>query len=599
MRFLLIEHDSILASQLSELLIAQRYSVNLTEDSQTALQLLETYGYDLVILDTTRLMWDAESDLSWNKALEFCRNLRLQGHQMPIMILSGTDVTADRIAALEAGADDFVTQPIDLHELLVRVRTLLRRGKETVEEVLTWENLRFNCSTGEVTYHTQILHLTPKEYRLLELFLRNPSKVFSRSALLDRIWNPGEFPSEQAVNTQIKGLRQKLKAVGIQSEVIESLYGLGYRLKPAPTRETEVFDAIAQIWQQFQPKLQEYFAVFEQALTHPSSEVQKQARMFAHQLVGSLGTFGFAEGSTIARQLEQGFRSEPLDHNLISERIEALKAVLKHKPESRKLSEQPAQQFPSGTRVLLIDDDMTLTAQMQVVLSANGIQVESASDSATARMMLAHNPPQLILLDLMLPDEDGFKLLEDLNAEFSSIPVLIMTSRDQLSDRVAVARLGGRAFLQKPVAPEQLFQAMMQVLEVQQHSDYQVLIVDDDPQICSIVRTLLEPWGVRVTALSDPRSFWAVLEHSAPDLLILDIEMPNFSGLELAQVVRNDMRWSGLPILFLSAHRDTETVRQVFTVGADDYVSKPIVDAELIARVLNRLERSPVRRRKV
>ncbi|BAS58715.1 MULTISPECIES: response regulator [Leptolyngbya] len=599
MRFLLIEHDSILASQLSELLIAQRYSVNLTEDSQTALQLLETYGYDLVILDTTRLMWDAESDLSWNKALEFCRNLRLQGHQMPIMILSETDVTADRIAALEAGADDFVTQPIDLHELLVRVRTLLRRGKETVEEVLTWENLRFNCSTGEVTYHTQILHLTPKEYRLLELFLRNPSKVFSRSALLDRIWNPGEFPSEQAVNTQIKGLRQKLKAVGIQSEVIESLYGLGYRLKPAPTRETEVFDAIAQIWQQFQPKLQEYFAVFEQALTHPSSEVQKQARMFAHQLVGSLGTFGFAEGSTIARQLEQGFRSEPLDHNLISERIEALKAVLKHKPESRKLSEQPAQQFPSGTRVLLIDDDMTLTAQMQVVLSANGIQVESASDSATARMMLAHNPPQLILLDLMLPDEDGFKLLEDLNAEFSSIPVLIMTSRDQLSDRVAVARLGGRAFLQKPVAPEQLFQAMMQVLEVQQHSDYQVLIVDDDPQICSIVRTLLEPWGVRVTALSDPRSFWAVLEHSAPDLLILDIEMPNFSGLELAQVVRNDMRWSGLPILFLSAHRDTETVRQVFTVGADDYVSKPIVDAELIARVLNRLERSPVRRRKV
>lgn len=599
MRFLLIEHDSILASQLSELLIAQRYSVNLTEDSQTALQLLETYGYDLVILDTTRLMWDAESDLSWNKALEFCRNLRLQGHQMPIMILSETDVTADRIAALEAGADDFVTQPIDLHELLVRVRTLLRRGKETVEEVLTWENLRFNCSTGEVTYHTQILHLTPKEYRLLELFLRNPSKVFSRSALLDRIWNPGEFPSEQAVNTQIKGLRQKLKAVGIQSEVIESLYGLGYRLKPAPTRETEVFDAIAQIWQQFQPKLQEYFAVFEQALTHPSSEVQKQARMFAHQLVGSLGTFGFAEGSTIARQLEQGFRSEPLDHNLISERIEALKAVLKHKPESRKLSEQPVQQFPSGTRVLLIDDDMTLTAQMQVVLSANGIQVESASDSATARMMLAHNPPQLILLDLMLPDEDGFKLLEDLNAEFSSIPVLIMTSRDQLSDRVAVARLGGRAFLQKPVAPEQLFQAMMQVLEVQQHSDYQVLIVDDDPQICSIVRTLLEPWGVRVTALSDPRSFWAVLEHSAPDLLILDIEMPNFSGLELAQVVRNDMRWSGLPILFLSAHRDTETVRQVFTVGADDYVSKPIVDAELIARVLNRLERSPVRRRKV
>jgi DNA-binding response OmpR family regulator len=590
MRFLLIEHDSKLAAQLSELLIAQRYSVNLTEESQTALQLLETYGYDLVILDTTQLIWDIT---------EFCRNLRAQGHQMPILVLSETDEKADRIAALEAGADDFVAQPIDPGELLVRIRTLLRRGKETVEEVLTWEHLKLNCSTGDVAYQSQILHLTPKEYRLLELFLRNPSKVFSRSALLDRIWNPGEFPSEQAVNTQIKGLRQKLKAAGIQSDVIESLYGLGYRLKPPPTTtETEVFDAIAQIWQQFQPRLQEYLDVFDQALSDPSPERQRQAGALAHQLIGSLGTFGFSEGSAIARQIEQEFKADPIDRDPLAERIATLKTLLKKKAQTPKLSEPTTQHFPSGTKVLLIDDDTVLTAQMQIVLSSHGIQVEIASDSATARMMLAQSPPRLILLDLMLPDEDGFKLLEDLNAEFSSIPVLIMTSRDQLSDRVAVARLGGRAFLQKPVAPEQLFQAMMQVLEVHPHSDYQVLIVDDDLEICAIVKILLEPWGVRVTALSDPRSFWHVLEHSAPDLLILDIAMPNFSGLDLAQVVRNDMRWSELPILFLSAHRDTETVRQVFTVGGDDYVSKPIVDAELIARVLNQLERSPVRRRK-
>lgn len=586
MRFLLIEHDSDLASWLSQLLIAQRYSVNLTEEDQTALQLIETYGYDLVILDTCQLMWDA---------IEFCQHLRTEGHQMPILVLSATDEKADRIAALEAGADDFLTRPIDANELLVRIRALLRRGKETVEEVLVWEQLKFNCSTGEVTYQGQKLHLTPKEYRLLELFLRNPNKVFSRSALLDRIWNPGEFPSEQAVNTQIKGLRQKLKAAGIQSEVIESLYGLGYRLKPAPTdTQTEVFGAIDQIWQQFQPKLQEHFDTFEQAITTPSSDLQQQARSLAHQLIGSLGTFGFSEGSTIARQIEQELMAESIDRAVLSERIEALKTLLNNKPLPR--SEPSSQQFP-GTRVLLIDDDVTLAAQMQVLLSANGIRVEIASDSATARLLLAQDPPQLILLDLMLPDENGFKLLEDLNAKYAEIPVLIMTSRAQLSDRVAVARLGGRAYLQKPVAPEQLFQAMMQALQIQQHSDYQVLMVDDDLEICSIVKALLAPWGVQVTFLSDPRSFWNVLEHSVPDLLILDIEMPDFSGLELCQVVRNDVRWSELPILVLSAHRDTDTVRQVFTVGADDYVSKPIVDAELIARVLNRLERSQLRRR--
>jgi diguanylate cyclase (GGDEF)-like protein len=103
---------------------------------------------------------------------------------------------------------------------------------------------------------------------------------------------------------------------------------------------------------------------------------------------------------------------------------------------------------------------------------------------------------------------------------------------------------------------------------------------------------LLEPWGMGVTGLDNPQQFWQVLTATSPDLLILDVAMPQFSGIDLCQAVRTDPRWQNLPILFLTAHRDADTVQQVFRAGADDYISKPIVGPELLTRVLNRLERN-------
>jgi DNA-binding response OmpR family regulator len=117
------------------------------------------------------------------------------------------------------------------------------------------------------------------------------------------------------------------------------------------------------------------------------------------------------------------------------------------------------------------------------------------------------------------------------------------------------------------------------------------MVVDDDPQVLAVMRSLLEPWGLKLTTLDEPRHFWTILEEFAPDLLVLDVEMPHFNGIELCQVVRNAPRWSGLPVLFLTVHTDASTVHQVFSAGADDIVSKPIVGPELVTRVLNRLER--------
>jgi diguanylate cyclase (GGDEF)-like protein len=118
-----------------------------------------------------------------------------------------------------------------------------------------------------------------------------------------------------------------------------------------------------------------------------------------------------------------------------------------------------------------------------------------------------------------------------------------------------------------------------------------VMVVDAEPQILATLKEFLEPWGLSVTTLNAPQRFWETLKSCSPDLLILDVKMPGVSGVELCKIIRNNSRWGRLPIIFLTAHTDAAIVNQMFSVGADDFVSKPIVGPELVSRIINRLER--------
>lgn len=225
MKILLIEDDAYTAAILSQALADFEYLVDTASTGRTGLELATTYDYDLILLD---LMLPGLDGIS------VCRQLRCQGYQIPILILTGKGTSSDRVLGLEAGADDYVVKPYDLPELRARIRALLRRGQTSIAAVIAWENLQLNPNTREVSYAGKPVHLTPKEYGSLELFLRNPSRVFSRSDILNRVWPMGELPTEEAVTTHIKGLRQKLEAVGMKLDPLETLYGLGYRLSPDP-----------------------------------------------------------------------------------------------------------------------------------------------------------------------------------------------------------------------------------------------------------------------------------------------------------------------------------------------------------------------------
>ena len=602
MRILIVEDDELTAKALMRVLSNQNYAVEVATHGQAGWELVQAFAYDLVMLDVILPKLDG---------ISLCQKLRHSGYQMPILLLTGRDSSHDKVIGLDAGADDYVVKPFNPEELVARVRALLRRGGSTSLPVLEWGNLRLDPTSCEVTYGTRPLQLTPKEFCLLELLLRNTRRVFSCGVILEHLWSYGETPGEEAVRTHIKGLRQKLKTVGAPADLIETVYGIGYRLKPLealdlpqtspetsePTRQ-QTLTALAGVWERFKGRISEQVSVIEQATTALLNEtldreLRTQAEREAHTLAGALGTFGFPEGSRIARKIEHLFETEfsPKQVKELPKLVGALRQEIERSPEKpvstagRHKDERPL--------LLVVDRDRSLALELVSEADIQGIRAEVATKLSEARKAIAHKHPNIVVLDLSVSStpENSLTLLAEASQRTPPIPVLVFTAQDSLTNRIEVARLGGRAFLQKTVSPAQVLEAVSEVLQQVDSTQARVMVVDDDPQILATLQSLLEPWGIKVTTLNEPQRFWETLEATQPDLLILDIKMPQVSGVELCQVVRNDSRWGGLPILVLTAYTDADTVNHVFSVGADDFVSKPIVGPELVTRIINRLER--------
>lgn len=222
MKILLVEDDNRIADALAEALTDQYYIVDIALDGQAGWEFVEVFPYDLIVLDVMLPKLDG---------ISLCQKLRKKGYSMPILMLTAKDTSTDKVMGLDAGADDYVVKPFDLREFMARIRALLRRGNAILPPVLSWENLRLDPSNCEVTYKGKLLHLTPKEYRILELFLRHSHRVFNRSEIIEHLWSFDELPGEETVKVHIRSLRQKLKLAGAAADVIETVYGLGYRLK--------------------------------------------------------------------------------------------------------------------------------------------------------------------------------------------------------------------------------------------------------------------------------------------------------------------------------------------------------------------------------
>jgi DNA-binding response OmpR family regulator len=607
-KVLLIEDDRTTELMLKKALTSHHYAVDVAEDGEVGLEMADAYEYDILLMDV---------GVPKINGLQLCQTLREQGCQTPILLLTARDASNDRVLGLDAGADDYLVKPFHLPELMARMRALLRRGGIERSPLLTWEQLKLNPSTGEICYGEQSLRLTPKESGIVELLLRNPQRIFSRGVILDKLWDMAESPGEETVTTHIKGLRHKLTAAGAPKDLIEAMYGLGYRLNPLlqhppaqsaleshPADSTaDTLKQMAGLWEKFKDTFTAQIQQIEgaaQALANQclTPELRHQAEREAHKLAGSLGMFGFDQGSVLAQEVEQLLKKAPALSAKQIQRLNQLARSLWDELKQGPKIQQPEVPVHKGSlaSVLVVDDDPVLTEQIRLQAPIWNFQAVIATSPAVALEAIAQTLPDIILLDLSFPDSDtdGFQLLENLTHQDIKIPIVILSGRNSLTDRIEVARSGGCAYLEKPLTCDRIFQTLRQTLQNHQPhevSEGKVLIVDDDSIILESLRMLLKPWGLHIITLDDPQHFWHSLNATQPDLLLLDVEMPAYNGLELCQVVRNDPRWETLPILFLTAHTEAAMIHQAFEAGGDDYIRKPIIEAEVVARILSRLRR--------
>jgi two-component system, OmpR family, response regulator MprA len=223
MRILVVDDEQALREALERALRVEHYEVETLENGALALERMKSGGneIDAIVLDV--LMPDIDG-------LEVCRRLRVSGDKTPVLMLTARIEVEDRVAGLDAGADDYVTKPFDLEELLARLRALLRRAGSPTDQVLRFADLVLDPVAHEVHRGDRLIEVTRTEFLLLELFLLNPRQVLSRSIIFERVWGYDFGPSSNSLEVYIGYLRRKTESEG-EPRLIHTVRGVGYILR--------------------------------------------------------------------------------------------------------------------------------------------------------------------------------------------------------------------------------------------------------------------------------------------------------------------------------------------------------------------------------
>ncbi|WP_077141495.1 MULTISPECIES: response regulator transcription factor [unclassified Prochlorococcus] len=228
-RILLVEDDKSIRLTVSETLISEGFKVSSFKDGLSALDFINNdikKDVDLIILD---LM------LPGLNGLELCRKIRNDEDYTPILILSAKDNESDRVLGLEVGADDYLTKPFGLNELIARSRALIRRSKrnkkyiENSKTVLEFDHIKMFLEECRVTSFDREITLSPKEFKLLELFMKNPKRVWSRDLILEKIWEIDFIGDTKTVDVHVRWLREKLEEDPSAPKFLKTVRGFGYK----------------------------------------------------------------------------------------------------------------------------------------------------------------------------------------------------------------------------------------------------------------------------------------------------------------------------------------------------------------------------------
>ncbi len=221
-RLLVVDDDRAVRESLRRALTLEGYDVDLAAEGADGLARLAAAGADAVVLDVAMPEVDG---------LAMCRELRRVGNRVPVLMLTARESVDDRVAGLDAGADDYLAKPFALEELLARLRALLRRSDAGAPgDVLEFSDLSLDTATRDVRRGERSMELTRTEFNLLELFLRNPRQVLTRSLIFERVWGYDFGPASNSLEVYIGYLRRKTEAGG-ELRLLHTVRGIGYSLR--------------------------------------------------------------------------------------------------------------------------------------------------------------------------------------------------------------------------------------------------------------------------------------------------------------------------------------------------------------------------------
>lgn len=321
-----------------------------------------------------------------------------------------------------------------------------------------------------------------------------------------------------------------------------------------------------------------------------------------HKLAGSAGTFGYNALGSACRDLELELQhqldSPPADASVIgalAAQVARLNALLDDKHET--LQHTPSAADTAGARdagrhIALVIAEHELAQQMSTTLASFGYQVSRNAD--LAELAASGQEPDAVIIDTSTGVWDVQQLTETLRRASGNepLPLLVISSDDSFDSRLQAVRAGARGFFTKPVDLPLLESRLERSFTNQQASPFRVLILDDDTELATRYALILTGAGMLAESAFDPELLLDKMHAFSPDVVLMDINMPDFSGPELAQVIRLNDDWLRVPIIYLSAETNAERQMSALLKAGDDFITKPISDSALLTTVYARAQRA-------
>jgi Response regulator containing a CheY-like receiver domain and a GGDEF domain len=328
--------------------------------------------------------------------------------------------------------------------------------------------------------------------------------------------------------------------------------------------------------------------------TNSRGEALDELIRSVHSLAGSGGTFGYHRLGEVARELEQTLIrwSQAPEHNLSSEhlRIDELLGVLdilastdadEHWNQPYGIVPAPAEDtnWQNNRRVVLIEDDALEAEDLATQLTMFGWEVNAFTNAKEAHSILSEPIPPAVIIDVILPEDSkvGFDLIRKIHSQQNfSVPYVVISNRNDWESRLAAVRSGAAAYLVKPIDISALEEQLDRITNRSLPEPYRVLVVDDDPMLADYCVQFLTAAGMDVHALPDPSELLVAIGQHQPEIILLDLYMPQCSGIEALKVIRQDAQFDSLPIVFLSAESDRIQQQSILQMGAEDFYKNPL-----------------------